>query len=148
MTVNDTHLFMLRAHLGGEDEAVRRTYARITDPIAMCGLAELVFQAFLIAARRKFSPTWNHAQVISFVARLRAALCERPELLDPITAELELCRALGEDVNASPDVGATATARLILLDALIESLNLDDEAIWDLLLQARKNALRHYGENA
>lgn len=143
MTVNDTNMFILRAHLGGEDAAVRRAYARITDPDAVGDLAELIFEAFLIAARREFFPTWNHAQVVSFVAQLRALLSGRPGILDPITAELELRRALGEDVAVTPDAGARATAQLILLDALIESLNLDDDAIWNLLLQARGNATQH-----
>lgn len=143
MTVNDLHMIALRAHLEGQEHAVQRAYEQLTGPHAMDGLAELVYAAFLIAARRKFSPTWNRAQVVLFVARLRALFSKEPELLDPLTAEYELRRVLGEDIPTSPDTGAGATARLILLDALIQSLNLDDKEIWSLLIEARENAMQY-----
>jgi hypothetical protein len=84
------------------------------------------------AAQRNFSPTWSNAQIIRFVAHVRELLSDRAELLDPLAGELELRRVLGEPIPASPNIGARAAAQLILLDAMIQSLSLDDAAIWDL----------------
>lgn len=141
VVIDDMHMFLLRAHLDGDQDAVRRAHESLTGPHAMDALGALVHQAFVIAARRTFAPAYNRGQLIQYAASLRAALSERPELLDPVAAELELRRALGEDVPASPDTGARATAQLILLTALARDLELGDDATWDLLLRARQNAL-------
>jgi hypothetical protein len=139
MTVSDLQMILLRAYLDGEDEVASKAREQLTVPNALDGLAELVHAAFMIAARRRFSPTWSKAQVIRFVAHVRALLSDRPDLLDPLAGELELRRALGEPVPASPDIGARAAAQFIFLDALVQSLGLDDEAKWDLLHRARDN---------
>lgn len=106
----------------------------------MGGLAWLVHAAFVIAARRESAPTWNSAKVIRYVGQVRALLSERPGLLDPRVAEDELASALGEQAPASHEIGAVATARLFLLDALVSSLGLDDEGTDALLAEARKSA--------
>jgi hypothetical protein len=80
--------------------------------------------------------------VIRYVGRVRALLSERPGLLDARVAEDELASALGGQAPAAHEVGAVALARLFLLDALIASLDLDDEAIDDLLAAARDSADR------
>ena len=60
----------------------------------LSGLAALVRAAFVIAARRKFTPRWSRAEVIGYVTQVRTLLSERPALLDPLTAEDELHSAL------------------------------------------------------
>ena len=143
MTVSDIHMLLLRAYLDGEDEVASKAREQLAGPNAMDGLAELVHAAFVVAAQRKFSPTWSSAQIIRFVAYVRSFLSDRLELLDPLAGELELRRALGEPIPTPPVIGARAAALLILLDAMVQSLGLDDEAIWDLLHQARDNVQRH-----
>jgi hypothetical protein len=143
MTVTDMHMILLRAHLDGEDEVASKAREQLTGPNPMDGLAELVNAAFAVAAQRKFSPTRSNAQIVRFVAHVRALLSDRAELLDPLAGELELRRALGEPIPASPNIGARAAAQLILLDATVQSLGLDDQAVWDLLHQARDNVQRH-----
>jgi hypothetical protein len=134
---------MLRAHIAGEDEQAQRAFSQQAAAGSdMSGLAWLVHAAFIIAARRKFAPTWNRAKVIRYVGQVRALLSERPGPLDPRVAEDELAAALGEQAPApvGHEIGAVATARLFLLDALIASLNLDDEGIDALIGEARKSA--------
>jgi hypothetical protein len=84
----------------------------------------------------------SRAEVIRYVAQVRTLLSERPALLDPLTAEDELRSALGEPITATHEVGAVAAARLSLLLALVASLDLDDEAVANLLSQARDIANR------
>lgn len=77
---------------------------------------------------------------------MRALLSERPGLLDPRVAEDELASALAGQAPASHEIGAVATAWLFLLDALVASLNLDDEGIDALLAEARDSADRMLGD--
>jgi hypothetical protein len=62
------------------------------------------------------------------------------EILDPLAAERELRRALGEDVSPWPDVEVRARTQLVLLDALIQGMTLDRPAIAELLEEARAKA--------
>jgi hypothetical protein len=143
MPVTDLEVVMLRAHISGEDEQAQRAFdQQVMTSGDLSGLAWLVRAAFVIAAQRKFVAGWNQAGVIRYVGRVRALLSERPGLLDPRVAEDELASALGGQVPAAHEVGAMAAARLFLLDALIASLDLDDEAIDDLLGEARDSANR------
>lgn len=141
MRVTDLEMAVLQAQITGSDEEADRAFnEQLAVSGELSGLAVLVHAAFVIAARRKFAPQWRRAEVIRFVANVRTLLCERPGLLDPLTAEDELRSALGESVTATHEVGAVAAARLTLLLALVASLDLDDKAVADLLRQARDAA--------
>jgi hypothetical protein len=107
-----------------------------------------VYAAFVISARRRFSPTWTRADVIRFVAQVRALLREGPDALDTLAAEHQLLSALGEEMASYPDQEASARAQVILLDALVQSTELDDAAITNLLNQARRLAGRMLAEPA
>jgi hypothetical protein len=138
MTVTGLEMTMLRAHIAGDDEEAQRAFGQqLAASGDVSGLAVLVTAAFVIAARRKFAPVWNRAKVIRYVGRVRALISEQPGLLDPRVAEDELTSALAGKAPASHEAGAVAAARLFLLDALIASLNLDDQAIDGLLGEAR-----------
>lgn len=143
MTVTELEIVMLRAHIAGDDEEAQRAFGQqLAASGDVSGLAVLVQAAFVIAARRKFAAGWTGATVIRYVGRVRALLSERPGLLDPRVAEDELTSALGGRAPASHEAGTVAAARLFLLDALIASLHLDDQAIDDLLGEARDSANR------
>ena len=143
MTVTGLEMAMLRAHIAGQDEEAQRLFGQqLAASGDVGGLAVLVTAAFVIAARRKFAAGWNRAAVIRYVGRVRSLLSERPGLLDPKVTEDELASALAGQAPAAHEVGAVALARLFLLDTLIASLHLDDEAIDDLLGEARESADR------
>lgn len=143
MTVTGLEMTMLRAHIAGEDEEAQQAFGQqLAATSDVSGLAVLVHAAFVIAARRKFAAGWNRAAVIRYVGRVRALLSERPGLLDPRVAEDELSSALAGLAPAAHEAGRVAAARLFLLDAIIASLDLDDEAIDNLLGEARDSADR------
>jgi hypothetical protein len=105
------------------------------------GLAMLMYAAFVIVARRKFAPRYSRADLIGYVARLRAGLSEEePGMVDPQTAEDELRGALGEPVTAAHEIGFVAAARLFILIDILADLGLDDEAMAGLLSEARNLA--------
>jgi hypothetical protein len=140
--VTDRQMILLMAHLAGEEEVAQRVQADLVTSGTAQGFAELVYAAFVIAARRRFSPTWTRADVIRFVAHVRALLSKGPGALDPLTAEHQLCNALGQEMGSYPDEEARARAQVILLDALVQSADLDGAAIANLLNQARELADR------
>jgi len=142
MRVNDLYMVMLRAHIAGENQIIQMARHDLPDGEGREALAVLLQAAFAIAAYRKFSPRWTRAEVIRFVADTRAQVLERPDLLDPVAGEEQIRYALGDDVTITSDTGPATMAQLILLDALIRSLDLGPSAIDDLLDEARQQANR------
>jgi hypothetical protein len=140
MPVTDRQMILLMAHLAGAEEVAQRVQTDLVTSGTAEGFAELVYAALVIAAWRRFSPTWTRADVIRFVAQVRALLSKGPDALDPLAAEHQLRSALGEEIASYPDKEASARAQVILLDALVQSANLDDAAITNLLNQARRLA--------
>lgn len=137
MPVTDAQMMWLRGYLAGELDEVRRVNSQVTAPGAAAGIGALVYAAFVVAARRKFTPRWTRDEVTRFVARVRDVLSERPDGLDPPVAEQELRSALGEKFTTHPGAKSRGRAQFILLNALVQSLGLDDAGVADLLDHAR-----------
>jgi hypothetical protein len=144
MAVTDEQVAALRAYLSAESDDEAAEAQQLIQRLAMAataeGIGELVYAAFVVAARRRFSPTWAHAEIIRFVAGVRALLSERPDALDARAAEHQLRAALGEKQAGYPDEEARARAQVVLLDALIQSAELDDAGLDELLAQGRRLA--------
>lgn len=70
------------------------------------GLGELLLAAFTVAARRRFSPTWNPAEIVRFVAGVRSRTDEMAALLEPSAVENQLRLALGKSIAPYPDMEA------------------------------------------
>lgn len=137
MPVTDRQMVLLMAHLAGKKKVAQRVRTELATSGTAEGFAELVYAAFVIAARRRFSPTWTHPDVIRFVTQVRALLSEHPDVLDPYAAEHQLRSALGEKLTSHPPAKDRASAQVILLDALVQSADLADTELSDLLNQAR-----------
>jgi hypothetical protein len=69
-------------------------------------------------------------------------LSPRTDLVDPIVAESEIHRALGDPTPSSADGKARMTAQMAVLDYLVRDMGLDDDEIFALLHQAREAADR------
>lgn len=139
--VTDKQMVLLHAYLSGEYEIAQTLHRELTAAGAADGIAELVYAAFVIAARQEFSPTWAHGDVIRFVARVRAQRIGQPDPLDPLAAERQLRSALGETMTGDrASAEAQAGAQIILLEALTQSQNLDESERASLLNQAREVA--------
>src|SRR6266567_9335056 len=126
MQVADEQMVLLRAYLAGEAKVAQRAYTHLAASGTAEGFAELVYAAFVIATRREFAVAAPRAEVILFVAQVRALLSEQPDVLDPLAAEHELRSALGQQMTGHPAAEAKARAQVILLDALVRSADLDE----------------------
>ncbi len=111
--------------------------ARVLAPGAMAGIGALVHAAMVVAARRKFQSGWTAADVTGFVADVRRLLSDQPDALDPLVAEHELRRALGEKPTSRPSPRSRGRAQFILLNALVQSLDLNEAEVAALLTEAR-----------
>ncbi|MDQ2875858.1 MAG: hypothetical protein M3Y33_14135 [Actinomycetota bacterium] len=145
MPVTDEQVVLLLAYLTGEGQAAQRAAAQITAAGKADGFAELAYAAFLIAARRHFTPGSARAEIIRFVARTRALGAGEP---DSLAAENELRSALGETTSSMAPAEARTRARVILLAALVASAGLAEDGVIDLLLEARRLAERMLAERA
>jgi hypothetical protein len=129
MTAGEEHAAFVRAYLQGDQDA---TGVR-DQSISPDGLAPLIHAAFVTAARQMFAPQWTRAAVVRYVAGVRGALSERPELIDPRVAEYELRRALGDKTAPACSSSSVVSAQLVILKSMIISLQLDRDGVDDLV---------------
>jgi hypothetical protein len=104
------------------------------------GIGELLYAAFVIAARRAFAPSWESADLIRFVADVRSSSGEASGILDPKVAENQLRAALSQEPAPCPDEEARARAQLILLATLTNRLGLTTSGLDKLLSDGRTTA--------
>jgi hypothetical protein len=132
---------VLRGWLTGDGELARESFGGQLAAGDANGLGMLIYAGFVIAARRRFTPQWTRAEVIAYVARLRAEMqAEDPGLVDPLTAEDELRAALGDPVTATHEAGFIAAAKLFIMIDILVGLDLDDQAMTKLLGEIRASA--------
>lgn len=138
MKTDDRHVAWLRAQIGGDETTMRQIMADLSGPGDLDPLAPLIHRAFTIAVRRVFGTQFTHGEVIRLVANVRSLLSEAPVPVDPVAAESEVRRALGEHAPAFPDPDARTVAQLTVLDCVVRDLRLGDRQIDDLLGEARQ----------
>ncbi|GLW61791.1 hypothetical protein Arub01_00350 [Actinomadura rubrobrunea] len=144
MQVTDEHVKALRSYLSGDPEVWIPVHERLLASGRAEGHESLIWAAFALLVRRKFSPTWSVDKVIRYVASVRASLGEQASLIDARVAESLMCRALGDEVNSEvlDKAGdkAKVHAELVMLMALVSDANMDDSALDELLESAQKVA--------
>jgi len=117
------------------------SYERLTRELAgsgrLHGFGELVYAAFVTAARRRFGPTWTSAQVVRFTARARNGLRTHGIDLDPRATEILIRQALGDRVTSPYDDNTHARVMLFVLGELISEERLDEASLDAFLAKAR-----------
>jgi hypothetical protein len=138
--VSDAQVASLRALLAFEpDEGVRLT-KHLLQTGDVDGYGELIYAAFVIAVRRRFSPTWTIPDLVRLVATIRVRLLNDDIEIDPRVAETLMRRALGDTVAGELDEEARARAQIFLLVELILDEDLDDTDLDEFLVMARTMA--------
>lgn len=120
---------------------MRQIMGELSRPGDLDPLAPLLHRAFVLAVRKAFGPQFTHGEVIRLVANVRTVLSEMPSLVDPVAAESEIRRALGEPTPLFPDPNAWAAAQLAVLDYLVHDMELGDDQVDSLLDRARQAAM-------
>jgi hypothetical protein len=135
--VDDRHVEWLRALIAGRQEDARH----LTDELFASGAAEpiypLLHYTFAFAIREALRGKPTYGDVIRVVAALRAQISRTPVMVDPVAAESEILRALGDSaVPLFPDGDQRAMAQTALLCYVVRDMGLDDSQIDELLRQA------------
>ncbi|MGD0246624.1 MAG: hypothetical protein ABSB59_40715 [Streptosporangiaceae bacterium] len=136
MPVTGEQVTALRAFLAF-DPSYQRLAGQLSGSGRVHGFGELVYAAFVTAARQRFSPTWTSAQVVRFAGRLRVVLRACDVDLDPRAIEILLRQALGERVASDYDDGTHALVMLFGLGELISDARLDEGGLDAFLADAR-----------
>jgi hypothetical protein len=139
VVVTEEQVAALRAYLTEDEEKYNRLIARLEKTGGLAGFSALFGSAFFDAVNRRFSPTWTVAEVIRFVATVRAYHIEDPSQLDPCDAEQLIRTALGDGSLDDLD-DDIRSAQIILLPALIHEEQRNRVALEDILAQARQRA--------
>jgi hypothetical protein len=131
----------MRAYLSASSDAeaaqAERQFIMLARTGDADGIGELLYTAFVIAARRAFAPTWESADIVRFVADVRSSSAEASGILDPTVAENQLRAALGQEPAHCPNEEARARAQLILLGTLTSRLGLTASELDKLLSDGR-----------
>jgi hypothetical protein len=141
MPVTDDEIAALRAHLQGNQALQQELYEQIATPAAKTRYMTLLAMAFFEAVSRRFGGRDSAAEVIEYVADVRARAPEVSEKIDPGAAERVIRRALTDDVDVS-DISDGMRGRIFIFFvlALVSDAEYDDDQLEAFLTVARKAA--------
>jgi hypothetical protein len=140
MPVTDDQMAVLRALLSDDVERHQRLFADLDRAQAKKGYPALVTAAFGIAVERRFGTGYQPADIVTFVADVRARSDRLARKLDPDVAERAIDAVLGHGTVRGLDKDMVTRAKLVLLAGLIADARLDEAALDDFLAAARKLA--------
>lgn len=138
MRTDDRHIAWVRAQIAGDQAAMHQLTNKLSEPGNLDPIAPLIYCAFVLAVRKAFGTQFTRGEVIRLAANVRSALALSglPAVLDPVAAESEIRRALGDAAPQFPDADACAAAHMAVLDYLVHDMELDDSQIGELLHHA------------
>lgn len=137
MAVTDEQVATLKALFAGDVEEHKRLLAGLDPRSASIGYSALITAGFFEAVDRRFAATGTVADVIQFVADVRARADEIAQDLDPTLAERIIRHALGDGSIDDLDDRAVFSAQMVLLGALIGDEQLDEEGLDAFLAEVR-----------
>lgn len=137
MAISDKQVASLRAFLAHEPSEFVHLTRPLMESTDAEGYGELVYAAFALTVRRRFSPSWTIPDVVRVVATIRARLLETEVDVDPRAAETLIRRVLGDSVAGDFDDEAKSRAQIFVLAELVDDEELDDAALDAFLVEAR-----------
>jgi predicted nucleic acid-binding protein len=140
MPVTDDQAAALRALLRDDMDSYRRLFDALHRAEARKGYTALVTGAFIEAVERRFGAAYQPADIVTFVASIRARSDRLAAELDPEVAE-RVIRVVLEDAPVDDlSRNAVTGAQMLLLGGLIADAHLDDAGLDEFLAAARKLA--------
>jgi hypothetical protein len=139
LVVTDEQVAALRAFLVDDQKEFDRLAKRLDRTSAWFGYSALLSSTFFEAVTRRFAPTWTAADIVRFVATVRAQYIEDPDELDPQHAERLIRTALGDGSVEDLDNEIKA-AQVILLPALVDEERPGAADLEEILALARERA--------
>ena len=138
MPVTDDQMATLRALLSDDMDRYRQLFSGLDRAEAKKGYSALVTAGFAEAVERRFGTSYRGADIVEFVASVRARSDQVAAELDPDVAE-RVIRVVLEDAPVDDlSRNAITGAQLLLLIGLIADAQLDSEGLDQFLAEARK----------
>ncbi|TMQ98966.1 hypothetical protein ETD83_18790 [Actinomadura soli] len=127
--IGEENILALRSFLREGPEAWVPLQSELQkDDETAAGYMSLVYGAFNVAVRRRFSPTYTVGDIVRFVADLRMAAGEDADRINTLVAEDMIRRALDAPRpkdDGGDDVGDVVRAEMYILLYLIAEADLD-----------------------
>jgi hypothetical protein len=141
MAVTAEEVATLRTYLSGDMDEYRRMQQQLDPVAARSGYSALIAAAFFEAVDRRFAkPGTTTADIIKYVADVRARSARASDALDPRAAERVIRHALGDGSIRDLDDDTVIGAQIVILSALIADEQLDASGLDQFMAEARKLA--------
>jgi hypothetical protein len=140
MPVTDDQVAALRALLRDDMDRYQKIYGSLDRAEAKKGYPALITAAFIEAVERRFGASYQPADIVTFVADVRARSDRLASRIDPDVAELVIRAVLGDGTTRGLDKEAVTSAKLLLLGGLIADARPGDAELDEILAAARKLA--------
>jgi hypothetical protein len=140
MPVTDDQVAALRALLTDDMQLHRRVFDGLDRTAAKKGYTTLVTAAFAKGVERRFGYTYQSADIVGFVADVRARSDRLAEHLDPEISERVILTVLGDASVRDLSHSVVTSTQLLLLAGLVSDEHFDGERLDAFLVSARKLA--------
>jgi hypothetical protein len=140
MAVTDDQVAALRALLTGNIIENRRLLAQFDRQMDGAAYSALVTAAFFEAVDRRFGKEGTPARVIEYVADVRSRSDEIAEDVDASVGERMIQKVLVGESTDDLDSRTSATAKLLLLAALVADESFGNSELDQFLARVRKMA--------
>jgi hypothetical protein len=140
MPVTADQVATLRAYLAGDFDSHKRLFGQLDRTAAQAGYTALLTAAFFEAVDRRFAQSGTPADVVEFVADIRARHLKDADEIDPRAAERLILAILTDEEVDDLDTSTKVSTQVILLYALISDARLDEPGLDGFLAEARKLA--------
>ena len=141
MPVTDEQEATLHAQLAGKFDEYERLLGSMDPVAARAGYRALVSAAFFLAAEERFPEGSPAADIIDYVADVRAR-SDRTAEIDPVIAERVLLAVSTDEEIDDIDARVSFQIQGFLLAALIADASLDAQELDHFMLRARRLADR------
>ncbi|MGX7670752.1 hypothetical protein [Plantactinospora sp. DSM 117369] len=131
-----------RTLIKGDFEA-NDEYERKLDAEGWDGWPAFLSALFFLAIERRFQGTYDEAEVIRFVADLRAETVDGTAPIDPADAESLIRAVFDESVQLDMEPEAMGRVQTLVAYTILAKEDLTDEALDDVLAEAKQLAEHH-----
>lgn len=138
--IREENILALRSFLveGPEAWVPLRERMQVDDETA-AGYMSLLFGAFEVAVRRRFSPTYTVGDIVRFVADVRMALGENADRVNALVAESMVRRAVDAPRpknDGGDDVESVVLAQMYILLYLVAEADFDRAGLEQFIEEA------------
>ena len=140
-TITDPQVAALRAFLVHDTDDIAALAYQLGED-GMMGYVRLAEAALSVAAKKRFAPQFTNADLVKYVASVRASrLADGDEFdFDPVVGEDVLRYSLGQNVTHPLELEPRLRAIIALLDGLAETELSSEADVDELLTDARRIA--------